>query len=254
MAATGLAGGAADPAGPTAAPGSTRSARAPGTTWWRAACPRDRIRVIHPGVDAAAFTPAGPGGRRTADPTFLYVGRLKRYKGVEYAIRALALARTRAAGPPARHRGRRGRPAPAASSWPGELGQGDAVRFLGLRERGGEAARSSAARWANVFPSPKEGWGITIMEAAACGTPSLASDSPGLRDSVRARRDRIPGAARRSRRRWPTRMLELAGDPALVDRLGQAGPPLRGTADLGRAPRTQTEAQLQDIIAVRDLR
>ena len=39
--------------------------------------------------------------------------------------------------------------------------------------------------WANVFPSPKEGWGITVVEAAACGTPSLASDSPGLRDSVR---------------------------------------------------------------------
>ena len=39
--------------------------------------------------------------------------------------------------------------------------------------------------WANLFPSPKEGWGITVMEAAACGTPSLASDSPGLRDSVR---------------------------------------------------------------------
>ena len=38
--------------------------------------------------------------------------------------------------------------------------------------------------WANIFPSPKEGWGITVIEAAACGTPSLASDSPGLRDSV----------------------------------------------------------------------
>jgi glycosyltransferase involved in cell wall biosynthesis len=59
------------------------------------------------------------------------------------------------------------------------------------------------------------------MEAAACGTPSVASDSPGLRDSVR------PGetgflvphgdAAALARR-----MLELAGDPALVERLGAA--------------------------------
>ena len=38
--------------------------------------------------------------------------------------------------------------------------------------------------WANVYPSPKEGWGITNIEAAACGTPSMASDSPGLRESV----------------------------------------------------------------------
>ena len=38
--------------------------------------------------------------------------------------------------------------------------------------------------WLNVYPSPKEGWGITNIEAAACGTPSLASDAPGLRESV----------------------------------------------------------------------
>ncbi len=38
--------------------------------------------------------------------------------------------------------------------------------------------------WANVYPSPKEGWGISNIEAAACGTPSLASDAPGLRESV----------------------------------------------------------------------
>ncbi len=54
--------------------------------------PSERIRVIHPGVDSSRFTP-GPPGRRSATPTFLYVGRLKRYKGIGFAIRALALAR-----------------------------------------------------------------------------------------------------------------------------------------------------------------
>ena len=39
--------------------------------------------------------------------------------------------------------------------------------------------------WALLFASPKEGWGITNLEAAACGTPVIASDSPGLRESVR---------------------------------------------------------------------
>ncbi len=34
-------------------------------------------------------------------------------------------------------------------------------------------------------PSPKEGWGLTVIEANACGLPVVASDSPGLRDSVR---------------------------------------------------------------------
>ena len=39
--------------------------------------------------------------------------------------------------------------------------------------------------WAAVFPSEKEGWGLTVIEANACGTPVIASDSEGLRDSVR---------------------------------------------------------------------
>ena len=38
--------------------------------------------------------------------------------------------------------------------------------------------------WATLYPSPKEGWGIANVEAAACGTPSIASDSPGLRETV----------------------------------------------------------------------
>jgi glycosyltransferase involved in cell wall biosynthesis len=36
-----------------------------------------------------------------------------------------------------------------------------------------------------VTPSPKEGWGVTTIEANACGTPVVASDVPGLRDAVR---------------------------------------------------------------------
>jgi glycosyltransferase involved in cell wall biosynthesis len=39
--------------------------------------------------------------------------------------------------------------------------------------------------WGLVLASPKEGWGITNLEAAACGTPVVASDSPGIRESVR---------------------------------------------------------------------
>jgi len=35
-----------------------------------------------------------------------------------------------------------------------------------------------------VYPSIKEGWGISNLEANACGTPVLAADVPGLRDSV----------------------------------------------------------------------
>jgi glycosyltransferase involved in cell wall biosynthesis len=100
-----------------------------------------------------------------------------------------------------------------------ELGLEDAVRFLGFVSEA-EKIRLFRSSWANLFPSPKEGWGITNVEAAGCGTPSLASDSPGLRDSVRHGETGylVPHAD-------PTalaeRMLALAEDPSLVAKLGR---------------------------------
>lgn len=38
--------------------------------------------------------------------------------------------------------------------------------------------------WALVLPSVKEGWGMVVTEAAACGTPSIVTNVSGLRDSV----------------------------------------------------------------------
>jgi glycosyltransferase involved in cell wall biosynthesis len=35
-----------------------------------------------------------------------------------------------------------------------------------------------------VNTSSKEGWGLTVLEANACGIPVIASDVPGLRDAV----------------------------------------------------------------------
>jgi len=38
--------------------------------------------------------------------------------------------------------------------------------------------------WFLVNPSPKEGWGLTVIESNSCGLPVIAANSPGLRDSV----------------------------------------------------------------------
>jgi glycosyltransferase involved in cell wall biosynthesis len=203
-----------------------------------------RIRVIHPGVDGRRFCPS-PSEPRAAEPRFLYVGRLKRYKGIGLAIQALAVAR-------------RSRPdlrldiagtgdfRPALERLAGELGQTEAVTFHGFVSEERKIALLRGA-WANLFPSPKEGWGITVVEAAACGTPSLASDSPGLRDSVRHMETGylVPhgdvGALAQ-------RMLELAGDPALVTRLGVAARRFAEGLSWERAA-AETERHLQDIIA-----
>src|SRR4029077_5585294 len=100
------------------------------------------------------------------------------------------------------------------------LGLGQAARFLG-RVSETEKRRLLRRAWAVVFPSPKEGWGITNVEAAACGTPALASDSPGLRESVQ---NRVTGylVPHGDWRALADRMLALAVDPALVERLGRA--------------------------------
>jgi glycosyltransferase involved in cell wall biosynthesis len=178
---------------------------------------RERIVVINPGIDTTAFTPATPNAR-TVQPTFLYIGRLRRYKGVEYAVRALALARERRPDVRLDIAGS-GEDRARLERLARNLGVAEGVRFLG---RVGEAEKLDLlrSRWANIFPSCKEGWGITNVEAAACGTPSVASDSPGLRDSVRHGETGflVPHGDVRA---LAGRMLELAANPGLVERLGR---------------------------------
>jgi len=73
---------------------------------------------------------------------------------------------------------------PALEALARSLDLGERVRFLGfISER--EKVELLRSTWALVFASPTEGWGITNLEAAACGTPVIASNSPGLRESVR---------------------------------------------------------------------
>ncbi len=211
----------------------------------RRGVPRERIEVIYPGVDAAWYHPDGTP--RAERPTFLYVGRLKRYKGVEIALRALAAARRDGADVALDVAGQgddRARLERVARA----LGVTDAVRFLGFVPEE-EKRRLLRRAWAVVFPSPKEGWGISNVEAAACGTPALASDSPGLRESVRHGETGylVPHGDARA---LADRMRALAADPALVARLGRAA---RGFAEglSWEAAARKAAAQLERVIAER---
>ncbi|MGH7508641.1 MAG: glycosyltransferase family 4 protein [Gemmatimonadales bacterium] len=205
--------------------------------------PSNRIRVIHPGVDGVHFRP-GPPGRRSAHPSFLYVGRLKRYKGIAFAIRALAVAR--------RYRADLRLDIAGTGDYRAELERvaatlkvDQAVTFHGFvsEERKIDLMRGA---WANVFPSPKEGWGITVIEAAACGTPSLASNSPGLRDSV-CHGETGFLVSHGDVEALAARMVELADSPLLVESLGARA---RRFAEGLTWERTAeaTEIHLKDII------
>ena len=204
----------------------------------------ERVTVIYPGVDAEWYAPDATVARADA-PTFLYVGRLKRYKGVEIALRALALAWATRPDLVLEVAGQ-GDDRARLERLAGSLGIREGVRFLGFVSEE-EKRRRLRRAWALVFPSPKEGWGIANVEAAACGTPALASDSPGLRESVR---DGETGflVPHGDTQALAQRMLALAADPGLVARLGSAGRGFAERLSWERAARA-TEAHLQRAIA-----
>lgn len=188
---------------------------------------RRNVRVIHPGVDLEFYSPpASPA--RSLEPLFLYLGRLKKYKRVDLILRAASslieqgiTLRVVIAGT--------GDHEERLRALARGLGISERVDFVGYvtEQRKRELFRSA---WANVFPSPKEGWGITNLEAAACGTPTIASDSPGLRESVR---DGDTGLLVRhgDAAALADAMRALATEPARTERLGANA--LRFAADFG---------------------
>lgn len=61
--------------------------------------------------------------------------------------------------------------------------QDENILFFGQNVKD-EKVKTMQAAWALVFPSVKEGWGMTVTECAACGTPTIATNVTGLKDSV----------------------------------------------------------------------
>lgn len=140
---------------------------------------RDNVRVIFPGIDTEHYTP--DASVRSERPTFAYLGRLKKYKGVDLVLRAFALCKVQDALLQVAGAGEfRAELERLAET----LGIANRVQFLGRID---ETQKILLLRrcWATLFASPKEGWGITNLEAAASGTPVIASNSPGIRESVR---------------------------------------------------------------------
>ncbi|HEV2641449.1 MAG TPA: glycosyltransferase family 4 protein [Candidatus Elarobacter sp.] len=202
--------------------------------------PADSIRVIYNGVDVDSLTP--DPNARSATPLFSYLGRLKRYKRVDTVIRAFALldrsdARLEIAG--------KGDDRDRLERLVGRLGLDDRVRFLGYIT---ETEKRDLLRrsWATVLASPKEGWGISNLESAACGTPVIAADSPGIRESV-VDGDTgflVPGADVAA---YAAAMRGLLQSPELVTTLGINARRFAETFTWDRAA-SQTIAHLEQVV------
>ncbi|MBN1826782.1 MAG: glycosyltransferase family 4 protein [Candidatus Eisenbacteria bacterium] len=141
----------------------------------------ERIRIIHNAVDHDLYKPD-----RSVEPApgrILYLGRVKKYKGIDLILHALVRIRREI---PEAHLVvvGQGDDLPRLHRLKDRLGLADAVSFHGFVDT---ATKVDLLRRAMVMvtPSPKEGWGVTTIEGNACGTPVVASDAPGLRDAVR---------------------------------------------------------------------
>lgn len=140
----------------------------------------ERIGVILCGLDHKRYRNLNL--ERFGQPTIVHLGRLRRYKSVEIAIRAMVAVRERL--PSARlvivgdgpHR-------PAIEKEVKRLQLENAVELHGFLEYE-ELIEFLNRSHVLINPSPKEGWGLTVVEANACGVPVVASDRPGLKDSV----------------------------------------------------------------------
>lgn len=139
---------------------------------------RKEITIVQNGINHKEYRKS----RKASYPLFSYVGRLKPYKNIDVAIKAFKRIATLY--PTARFE---------------IVGQGESMDSLvtlvsDLDLKGKVIFRGKASEevkteilgksWAMIQPSMTEGWGITVIEANACGTPVIASNVHGLKDSV----------------------------------------------------------------------
>ncbi|TMF76879.1 MAG: glycosyltransferase family 1 protein [Chloroflexi bacterium] len=192
----------------------------------------ERVFVVPPGVDLSVFQPVdrdearrkigyGPGR------LLLFVGRLERLKGVEVAIRALALLRDRnhddvrllILGEDSKDgdEGEKDRLKAVAA----DVGVRDRVDFLGSVAHH-ELPYFYSAADVCVMPSYSESFGLVGLEAQASGRPVVGSDVSGLRSVIR---DQVSGylIAGHDPAEYAERIGRLLEDPELAQQMGRRG-------------------------------
>ncbi len=141
-------------------------------------CGPTRVSVVRPGVDARF----SPGGARAPQPLVVAVGRLVPVKRFDVLMDVLAEVRRSVPNLRAvivgegyeRARLEAHRRAVGADEWIELPGHMDDDELLALYRRA----------WVLASTSQREGWGMTVSEAAACGTPAVVSRIAGHVDAV----------------------------------------------------------------------
>jgi glycosyltransferase involved in cell wall biosynthesis len=139
-----------------------------------------QISVVPPGIDER-FT---PGEAKSPTPLVVAVGRLMPSKRFDELVRAIAEVRVQVPDVQLVVVGD-GYERPNLEAQVAQLGADRWVRIAG-KVSDEELLSLYRRAWVVASASIAEGWGMTLTEAAACGTPSVATDIAGHRDAVAA--------------------------------------------------------------------
>ena len=138
----------------------------------------EQVTVVPPGVHPR-FT---PGGRRAEHPLVCAVGRLVPVKRYDLLIEAVARVRANHPSVQLVIAGE-GYERPALEELVQRLGAGSWVSMPG-RLDDDEVIDLYRRSWLVASSSAREGWGMTVTEAGACGTPAVASRIAGHQDAI----------------------------------------------------------------------
>jgi glycosyltransferase involved in cell wall biosynthesis len=173
---------------------------------------RDRVSVVPPGIDPRF----SPGGTRAATPLVVAVGRLMPVKRFDDLITAMAAIRRTVPGTELVVVGE-GAERERLEDLVEQLDAAEWVRLPGHLSDA-ELVDLYRRAWVVASASAAEGWGMTITEAAACGTPAVVTDIGGHRDAVV---DGVTGVLA-APRQLGTEIEAVLRDPDRRQRLGAA--------------------------------
>ncbi|MCE2807666.1 MAG: glycosyltransferase family 4 protein [Actinobacteria bacterium] len=172
--------------------------------------PASRVRVVPPGIDEKFH----PLGNKSETPLVVAVGRLMPSKRFDDLIATMAEVRALVPTTELVIVGD-GYERPALEAQIASLGAQSWIRLAG-RVSDEELLSLYRKAWLVASASIAEGWGMTLTEAAGCGTPSVATDIAGHRDSVAPD---LSGLLARSPREFTEQVTAVLTNTSLRDQL-----------------------------------
>ncbi|PLX32058.1 MAG: hypothetical protein C0600_03820 [Ignavibacteria bacterium] len=142
--------------------------------------PEDQVSVVNYCVNKDIYYP--DESNNYDDNRIGYFGRLKKYKSVDHLIQAMDILREQYPKLKLDIIGD-GDDKSRLEALTTELNLNDRITFHGFIDEKEKAPLLQKMNFV-VNTSSKEGWGLTVVEANACGAPVVAANVPGLRDSV----------------------------------------------------------------------